>query len=353
MRKKFFVFITILILIFTVSSCSKEEQIISNRTFALDTLVEIKLYQYAGGRLDDSIITGAFELISSLEDTLSVHVEGSDVYNLKENAGIEATQVSDIAYKVIYDSLKYSELTGGLFDVTAGPLIDLWAIDPPYGHVPTQNELASVLPLINYKDIEFMDNNNILLKKEGMTVNLGAIAKGAIADEVKDYLIDNGVKNAMINLGGNILLVGSKLGGKDFAIGIQDPNDDRGRYLLVVNINDEALVSSGDYERYFEQDGKIYHHILNPETGYPADTNIKQVTIIAPESEMADGLSTSVLLLGLKDGIALVESLDDVEAIFITKDNKIYVTEGLNGRYEIQDSLAESYSLVDDPKDLY
>jgi thiamine biosynthesis lipoprotein len=353
MRKKFFVFITILILILTASSCSKKEEIISNRTFALDTLVEIKLYQYEGGSLDDSINAGAFELIRSLEDTLSVHVEGSDIYNLKENAGIKPTQVSDIAYKVIKDSLMYSELTGGLFDVTAGPLIDLWAIDPPYGHVPTQQELDTVLPLIDYRGIEFLQDDTIELKKEGMIVNLGAIAKGTIADEVKDYLIDSGVENAMINLGGNILLVGSKLGGNDFVIGIQDPNDDRGRYLLAVHINDEALVSSGDYERYFEQDGRIYHHILNPETGYPADTNIKQVTIIAPESEMADGLSTSVLLLGLKDGIALVESLDDVEAIFITKDNKIYTTDGLDGRYEIDDSLSENYTLVDDPQDLY
>ena len=353
MKKKLFVFITILILIFINTSCRRQEEIISDRAFALDTLVEIKLYQYEGGRLDDSIIAGAFGLISSLEDTLSVHVEGSDTYYLKENAGIAPTQVSEITYKVIQDSLKYSELTGGLFDVTTGPLIDLWAIDPPYGHVPTQQELDAVLPLIDYRDIEFLQDSTIELKKEGMIVNLGAIAKGTIADEVKDYLIDRGVKNAMINLGGNILLVGSKLGGNDFSIGIQDPNDDRGRYLLIVHINDEALVSSGDYERYFEQDGKIYHHILNPETGYPADTNIKQVTIVAPESEMADGLSTSVLLLGLKDGIALVESLEGVEAIFITKDNRIYVTDGLDGRYEITDGLAESYYLVDDPQDLY
>ena len=253
--------------------------------------------------------------------------------------------VSDTTYRIIKDSLRYSELTDGLFDVTAGPLIDLWAIDPPYGHVPTESELDAVLPLIDYHKIDFLDDNRIMLEDEGMRIDLGAIAKGAIADEVKDFLVGKGTGSAMINLGGNILLVGSKPDGSDFVIGIQDPNDDRGNYLISIKVSDCAIVSSGDYERFFVQDGKVYHHILSPVTGFPADTAIRQVTIVAPNSEMADGLSTSVLLLGLDKGLALVDSLDGVEAIFVTKDKKIIVTSGLWDLFAVDDQQAADYTV--------
>lgn len=353
MHKKPSLILLLLIIILIFSSCVKEEIILEDRTFALDTLIEIKIYQYSDGSTNETVIGESFELIRSLENTLSVHIEGSDIYNLKRSAGKQPTVVNQITYSILKDSIKYSELTNGLFDITAGPLIDLWAIDPPYGHVPSESELDTVLPLIDYNKISFLEDNQIILEEEGMIVNLGAIAKGTIADEVKKYLVENGVENAMINLGGNILLIGSKLNRSGFNIGIQDPNNDRGSYLMSVSISDSALVSSGDYERFFEYEGKEYHHILNPMTGYPAQTNIKQVTIVADSSQIADGFSTSVLLLGLKDGIELIESTPNVEAIFITKDSNIYITEGLRDSYELQPSLMQNYTIVDSSQDLY
>jgi FAD:protein FMN transferase len=343
--------IPVLLLTLLLASCSRQQKALTGNTFALDTLVELKIYAYSN-KNHDSLIQDTFDQMSALENMLSMHIAGSDIDLLNQNAGVQPTKVNDLTYRVLKDSLTFSQLTGGLFDVTTGPLIDLWAIDPPDGHYPSEEELAAVLPLIDYHKIQFLDDNQIELQDKGMVINLGAIAKGTIADEMKAYLQSRGVTSALINLGGNVLAVGSKPDGSSFVIGIQDPDSPRGDYLMSIRINDESVVSSGDYERYFEYKGKIYHHILNPKTGFPAETNIKQVTIVTGVSQTADGLSTSVLLLGVHKGIQLVESLDGVEAILITKDHHIYFTEGLRDRYETQEDLIKNYTITDNLSDL-
>ncbi|MDP3447288.1 MAG: FAD:protein FMN transferase [Eubacteriales bacterium] len=349
MRKIFL--LPVLILGLLLASCSGEQKILTGHTFALDTLIELKIYAYPNmGR--DSLIQDSFDRIKSLENLLSKHVAGSDIDNLNKNAGMQPVNVSDVTYRVLHDSLYFSRLTSGLFDVTAGPLIDLWAIDPPDGHYPSKEELGAVLPLIDYQKIAFLGDDQIALQDKDMAISLGAIAKGTIADEMKAYLLSRGVTSALINLGGNVLAVGLKPDGSSFVIGIQDPDSPRGVYLLSLQIEDESVVSSGDYERYFEYEGNIYHHILNPKTGFPAQTNIKQVTIVTANSQTADGLSTSVLLLGVQKGIQLIESLEGVEAIFITKDHYIYFTSGLHGRFDAQEDLIQNYTITDRPTDL-
>lgn len=347
--------ILIVIMAITVSlvSCASEPSIVSESYFALDTVVQIKIYYTDSRDHDEEIFDNTFELIDDLENILSVHVEGSDIYNVKVNAGTTPVKVSPIAYNVVADSINYSQMTEGLFDVSAGPLIDLWAIDPPDGHVPTSAELEAVMPLIDYNNIDLSTENEIYLKQENMIVNLGAIAKGSIADEVKSYLVSQGIESCFINLGGNVLLIGSKPEGSGFNIGIQDPFDLRGAYIMALSTSDMAVVSSGDYERYFEQDGKIYHHILNTKTGYPAQTNIKQVSIIAPTSQMADALSTSVLLLGIEDGLKLIESYDNVEAIFITKDKMVYITQALRDSITYSEEQMSDFTVVEDASKLY
>ena len=349
MRKK--LLLPALALVLLLTGCSAHQKVIAGNTFGLDTLVEIKLYQYPF-KDRNSLIDDTFDQMDQLENTLSMHVEGSDIDRLNRSAGKEPVQVSDLTYRVLKDSLFFSGKTDGLFDITAGPLINLWAIDPPDGHYPSQAELDATLPLIDYHKINFLDDNRIELADKGMVINLGAIAKGTIADELKTYLLSRGVTSALINLGGNVLALGSKPDGSSFVIGIQDPNSARGVYLMSIRINDESIVSSGDYERYFEYNGKIYHHILNPKTGFPAETNIKQVTIVTANSQRADGLSTSVLLLGVQKGIQLVESLEGVEAILITKDHYIYFTQGLRDRYETQEELIQNYTITDQLSDL-
>jgi thiamine biosynthesis lipoprotein len=162
-----------------------------------------------------------------------------------------------------------------------------------------------------------------------MKVDLGAIAKGYAADEVARILKENGVKHAIINLGGNVMTIGGNPNGKPWRIGIQDPYNPRGEYLGILPIKDKTVVTSGTYERYFIENGKRYHHILDPDTGYPTDNKLDSVSIITDKSIDGDGLSTSTLLLGLDEGMKLIEKLENVEAIFVTSDKQVYVSSGL------------------------
>ncbi|MDI3535253.1 MAG: FAD:protein transferase, partial [Thermosediminibacterales bacterium] len=185
---------------------------------------------------------------------------------------------------------------------------------------------------------------SIMLKKEEMMLDLGGIAKGYAADEVSKILKENHVKHAIVNLGGNVLAYGNKPDGSKWRIGIQKPFAPRGDYAGVVSVINKAVVTSGIYERYFEENGKIYHHILDPETGYPVENNLMSVTIITDKSIDADSLSTSVFAMGLKEGLNLIEKLDNTEAIFITKDSKIYLTSGLKNSFKLTDN---SLNIVD------
>ena len=192
---------------------------------------------------------------------------------------------------------------------------------------PTDEAIQEALPLINYKNIELKENE-VSFAKEGMGIELGAIAKGYIADRVKDYLLDNGVKSAMINLGGNVLCVGNKPDGTPFNVGIQMPYADRNETIAAMQISDLSVVSSGIYERFFELDGKNYHHILDPKTGYPVESDLISVTIISPLSVDGDGLSTTTFALGLEKGMELIDSIPDTYALFITEDYQLHYSEG-------------------------
>src|SRR6056297_1321368 len=352
MMKKIFAKTTIIILlllslIFVITGCKDEESEvvkntkISSREFLLDTHVTITLY----GIEDESLFPEIFSEIERLENILSVHIEGSDLDLLKDNAGIKPIQVSEDTIKVIEKSIKYSKLTNGLFDITSGPLIDLWGIGTGSEKIPSPDEIDEAIDLIDYTKIQIdKDNNTVFLEDKGMIANLGAIAKGYIADQVEDKLYELDVDSAIINLGGNVQLIGDKPDGSLFRIGIQDPDETRGGNIGIYTGKDVTIVSSGDYERYFIEDGIRYHHILNPKTGYPADTEIKSVSIITEESFEADALSTSVLLSGWDKGIKMVENLKDVEAIFINKNHQVYVNYGLKENFNFK---SDNYELLD------
>ena len=181
--------------------------------------------------------------------------------------------------------------------------------------------------MVDYRDVS-LEGDEIRFAKEGMQLDLGAVAKGYIADRIKDYLLEQGVESAIIDLGGNILCVGSRPGGDPFRIGLQRPFASHSETVATVEITDKSVVSSGIYERYFEEDGVLYHHILNPETGYPYDNGLVSVTIISDESVDGDGLSTSCFALGLEKGMELINSLPDVQAVFITEDGELHFSEG-------------------------
>lgn len=306
-----------------------ETSFLSDSDFLLNTIVTIQIYD----KQEQSLLDGCFDLIKKYESLYSRTNPNSELYTLNQNNKTKkasqensfdiSPELSDILSKGLY----YSNLSDGAFDITVAPITELWNFQTEPHRLPDEDTLQKAVKLVNYKNIS-LKNNRIIFAKPGVRIDLGAIAKGYIADRVKDYLLANGVRSGLINLGGNILCIGTKSDGSPFQIGIQKPYADRNETIAIMEIKNRSVVSSGVYERYFVLDGVHYHHILNPVTGYPYQNELTSVTIISNKSVDGDGLSTTCFALGLKEGIKLIESLPDTYAVFITKDNQITYTKG-------------------------
>ncbi len=331
MKKKTLVYFVSLLLFTSIilyfSGCKPSSQnpfVRSN--FLLGTTVDIILYDSK----DTKAMEEAFDRIREIENKMTINVEGpSEIIALNEASGSHGVKVSPDTFFVLEKGLYYSELTEGKFDLTVGPIVKLWNIGTENAAVPNRQDLDKAMKLIDYNKLHLnSDDNEAFLNVEDMKVDLGAIAKGYAADEVGAVLKRRGIKSAIINLGGNILTIGENTNGEPFKIGVQNPFNHRGDYLGILNVKDKTVVTSGIYEKNFEHEGIVYHHILDPETGYPVDNNLAGVSIITSKSIDGDGLSTSAFLLGLEEGMKLIDNIPDTEAIFITKDKKIYLTEG-------------------------
>lgn len=309
-----------------------QEKTVTRSDFLLDTFVSITLY----GEDNESLLDKPFERITALNSSLTAFETGSDLGLIKENAGAKPVVVSEDTYNIIEKSLAYSKNSGGYFDVTIGPLVDLWGIhSPETKEAPSPEAINEAKAKTDYKKIVLnQTDQSVYLTDAGMSVNLGAIAKGYIADEVMAVLKEEGVEHAIINLGGNVLVMGGKADNSDFGVGVEDPRNPGNGYLGVLSLKDGSVVTSGDYQRYFvDTAGNKYHHILDPFSGYPANSGLIQVTVVTETSIDADSLSTTLFLLGLDEGLKKVEALPEVEAIFITDENNIVVTNGLKDAF--------------------
>lgn len=324
--KKYGLAFLLFLLSLSLVGCTKQEvPTVTKTNLQMDTVVTITLYDWTNPETIDL----AFSEISRLESLLSVEKEGSDLDRLAKAAGKEWVEISPETEEVLTLAQKYHAISQGLFDVTAGPLIDLWGIRNGEGHYPTEAELASTLPLLDANALQIQDGK-AYLAKEGMKANLGAIAKGYIADQVKKLLEEEGVKHAVLDLGRNILLIGGKTDKDDFLIGVQDPNKPDGEIVATLSVQDCSIVTSGVYERFFVYDGQRYHHILDPNTGYPVENTVSSVTILSQVSADGDALSTTCLLLGEEKGMELIEGLNGVEALFILDDGTMRQTSGFS-----------------------
>jgi thiamine biosynthesis lipoprotein len=263
---------------------------------------------------------------------MSVNIADSDVSRINGASGIAPVRVHDDVFTVIERALYFARLSEGAFDPTVEPLVFLWDIGGDNQRVPSQIEIMLTLPLVNWQDVELdAEEKTVFLKRKGMGLDLGAIAKGYAADEAAAIIARRGIKRAIIDLGGNIIVYGEKADKSPWRVGIQHPLDERGAYIGVLQIaagTNKTIVTSGVNERYFTQDGKRYHHIFSPATGFPADTGLLSVTIIADNSMDADGLSTAAFVLGWEKGSALIESLPGTEAVFIFEDLSVKKTDG-------------------------
>jgi FAD:protein FMN transferase len=301
----------------------------------MDTVVTVRVYAETKEQGDAAIDT-VYSVMEGLEDELSRHVAGSPVDTINSKAGQEAVQVSPHVMYVIQGALETARQTGGAFDITVAPLLDLWAIGTVEARVPAPAEIEEKLGLIDYSQVQ-VQNGRVFLPREGMALDLGGVAKGYIVDQGIAALKEEGIQAAYLDAGGDIRVMGEKPDGTPWRIGIRHPRD-RNKVLAVIPLTgDGAVVTSGDYQRYFEEGGIRYHHILDPVSGYPAQAGIISATVIAGDTMTADILSTAFFVLGVEKSLELVERLPGIDAVLITRDLEIHMSSGIKDSIEVKE----------------
>jgi len=340
--KRISIMMTCILFILILSGCSKNQEVISKTTLKMDTVFQLKAY----GQKANEAIEVSFARLDEIEQMASTTIDSSDISKINQAAGKEYVKVHPEIIKMIETAVKYSKLSNGAFDITVEPLVNLWGIGTDNERVPTDAEIKSKLLLVGYNDISINEEeNSVKLLKEGMEIDLGGIAKGFAADEVVKIYKEYDIKGGIISLGGSsIYTVGQKPDGTPWNVGIKHPRKDNDQnYVGVINLSEQALSTSGDYERYFVKDGKRYHHILDPATGYPTDNGVISVTIVVdssiPDCNMiADALTKTVFVSGLDSGLKFIDNIQGVSCMAITSDYKIYKSSSWNIKIDKLDS---------------
>ena len=324
---------------------------ISISSIKLNTAVQITIYDSQ----DKALLDDCLALCDKYELVFSRTNEKSELYKLNHrkdtsdkdpNADGQTTpypvsgtadtwHISEDLAALLSEGLDITRESDGAFDIAIAPLTSLWDFTAEDPKVPDDAAIQKVLPLCSSDGVT-IDGQDITLPFDDIQFDVGAIAKGYIADRLKDFLVKKGVNSAIINLGGNVLCIGSKPDGTPFKVGIQKPFADRNETEAVMDITGKSVVSSGIYERCFKQGGKLYHHILNPQTGYPYDNGLISVTIISDQSVDGDALSTTCFALGLEDGLKFAEK-KGVQAVFITEDYELHYTDGFQDEINVTD----------------
>lgn len=294
-------------------------------TFAMDTVMLFTIYHENG----EQILTDTEQEIRRLERLFSVTLKDSEISKLNQQSGLDAVKLSGDAEEVLRRGKEIGELTNQAFDIAISPVVKAWGFTTDgEKHVPAQETLERLLPLTNIDDLVIDENaSTAQLLKKGMSVDLGGIAKGYASDKIAALLKEKGVTSALFSLGGNIGAIGTKPNGENWKVAVENPlnaND----YVGLLTIQDCFVITSGGYQRYFEENGKRYHHIIDSNTGYPADRGLLSVTIISKDGTKADGLSTALFVMGLDKAVQLWRSSNDFEAVFVTEDGRVIATEG-------------------------
>ncbi|OOM10381.1 FAD:protein FMN transferase [Clostridium saccharobutylicum] len=317
---------------FINKNAKESEETIVREFYALGTIIRLRV----DGKNGEEAIQEAIDRLNVIENKMSVFKEYSEVSMINKNAGISSQEVSTDTYFVIKKAVKYSILSEGTFDPTIRPIVSLWSIGSDKPRIPSKSEIERNLKLVNYEDIILDEKSySIGLKHANQAIDVGGIAKGYAADEVNKVFKNRKIKSALIDLGGNIYALGAKPDKTLWNVGIQNPFNTRGEYIGVISVKNKSIVTSGNYERYFTKEGKIYHHIIDPKTGYPSESEIISSTIISDHSIDGDGLSTGVYIMGLEKSVKLIQSLKGIDAIFITKNKEVYVTSGIKNNFKI------------------
>ena len=307
----------------------QQEPLVKNG-FYFNTIIAIQL----NDSQDESLIDTCFDMANTYEHYFSRTLEGSDIYNINHANGAPV-EVHDETAELIRYGIAFGDLSGGVFDISIGALTDLWDIPNNNGTIPAQTQIDAALATVDYRQIT-VDGNTVTLGNPDAALDLGGIAKGYVADRMREYLNANGACEGFINLGGNVLTLGQKANDEPYHIGIRKPFGEDGETITAVDVTDRSIVTSGRYERYFEKDGHIYHHILDPKNGYPYDNGLNGVTILSDSSMAGDALSTICFALGQEKGTEFLSSMPSndflnpilatettLQAIFIDENNEL------------------------------
>ena len=299
--------------------------------FAMDTAMDFTVYG------DAALLGEAETLIGSLEEQVSVTDEHSDIYAIDHTG---SGSLSGNAAELMEQALELCRRTGGALDISVYPIVRAWGFTTGSYQVPDEETIQSLLPLVDYTQIQYDAATGVVTLPEGMEIDLGSVAKGYAGQLAAQMLREHGVQSALLNLGGNVQTVGAKPDGSPWQIGIKDPQGEDA--MMVLSVEDQAVVTSGGYERYFEQDGQTYWHIMDPSTGHPADSGLISVTIVGDEGVVCDGLSTALFVMGLEKAADLWAQSGDFGAVFVTASGEVYITEGLQDRFALTEQYADT-----------
>ncbi len=306
----------------TACQNSDENKKVSKDIFAMDTYMTVTAY----GKNAENGVNKAVDEINRLETVLSAEKQESDIYKLNETgSGTLSTDTKDIVSK----ALEINKTTNGAFDISIYPLMVKWGFTTQKYNVPSKNEISKLLKDVDSSKIIFDEKSGNVKLKENMKIDLGGIAKGYTSNRVMQIFKEHGVKSGLVSLGGNVQALGTKTDGTAWQIAIENP-DKSSDYIGVVSVKDKAVITSGGYERYFEKNGKTYHHILDPETGYPAESGLKSVTIVSDDGTLADALSTSLFVMGKEKALDYWrEHKNEFDTVLVEDNGDITITGGL------------------------
>lgn len=305
------------------------------------TLIQLSFY----GDPPDAVYSQIFDRLHHIDTLMSDYDAHSEISRVSAQSGGQPVKVSPETMTVIHTALSEAALTKGIFDPTIGPVTHLWDISGQAGQakprIPSAEAISRARALVSWKDLEVDDTENTLrLKRPGMAIDLGGVAKGFAMDEALQIARDAGITSGILNMGNSSLaLLGKKPGGESWKVGIQDPFQTAGTPFAIVTGFDMTVETSGTYQKFFTLNGHRYHHIMDPRTGAPAESGLEQVTLLLPlDTGLADGLSTSCFILGLDKGMKLIESLPDAAAIFVTSDKHVYLSSRVGSRFTLKDA---------------
>lgn len=326
--------------ILTVSICSscasQKNKYYEKSNIVMDTAVTLS----ASGENSKEAVEESFKRLDEINEMASANIDTSDVYKINSTSGKSYAKVHPEILKMIETSIKYSKLSDGAWDITLGPIINLWGIGTDNERLPSDKEIKAQLTLVGYDKISINENDNsVMLQNEGMSIDLGGIAKGFAADEVLKIYKKYNIENGLINLGASsIYAVGKNKDNNEWSVGIKHPrSEDINEYMGIIKLSNDSLSTSGDYERYFMENNKRYHHIVDPKTGYPVDNGVMSDTIVidgdnSDSGMLSDLLTTTVFTLGPEKGLKLIDSLSNVSCEITTSDYKVYTSEGFKDK---------------------